>query len=66
MSEETRENRLVRAKCSLNKLKTKRLGYFLFSEEIKFDLDQNVNRLDDRWLCRDPTEVSCMPSSQQM
>ena len=30
---------------------------WFFSDEKNFDLDQKVNRRNDRWLCSDPKEV---------
>ena len=54
-----RENRVIRSKRLLNKLKHPEEPNMLwfFSNEKNFDLDQKVNRRNDRWLCSDPQEV---------
>ena len=59
MSEINQENRLMRAKRLLNKLKHPEEQEILwfFSDEKNFDQDQKVNRRNDRWLCADPSEV---------
>lgn len=59
MSETTKENRLIRSKRLLNKLKhpVEQGMLWFFSDEKNFDQDQKVNRRNDRWLCNDPSEV---------
>ena len=59
MSDLTKENRVLRGKRLLNKLKRPEEPGMLwfFSDEKNFDQDQKVNRKNDRWLCSDPTEV---------
>ena len=58
ISEKTKENRLIRAKRLLSKLKHQETGtLWFFSDEKNFDQDQKVNPRNDRWLCRDPSEV---------
>lgn len=59
MSAKTQEQRLLRAKRLLNKLKHPEEPGLLwfFSDEKNFDQDQKVNRRNDRWLCADPSGV---------
>lgn len=59
MSDKNRENRVIRSKRLLNKLKHPEEPNMLwfFSDEKNFDQDQKVNRRNDRWLCSNPTEV---------
>ena len=59
LSDVTKENRVIRGKRLLNKLKHPEEPDMLwfFSDEKNFDQDQKVNRTNDRWLCSDPTEV---------
>ena len=59
ISETTKENRLVRSKRLVSKLKhpAEQDILWFFSDEKNFDQDQKVNRRNDRWLCADPSEV---------
>lgn len=59
MSAQTREQRTIRGKRLLNKLKHPEAPNMLwfFSDEKNFDQDQKINRRNDRWLCSEPTEV---------
>ena len=59
MSEKVKENRLIRSKRLLNKIKNpaEKDVIWFFSDEKNFDQDQKVNRRNDRWLCSDPSEV---------
>ena len=53
-----KDNRLVRAKRLLNKLKHQKAAtLWSFFHEKNFDQDQKVNPRNDRWLCRDPSEL---------
>lgn len=59
MSSKTQENRLMRSKRLLNKLKNPHEHGMLwfFSDEKNFVQDQKTNRQNDRWLCASPSEV---------
>lgn len=59
MSQKTRENRVIRARRLLNKLKHPEEPGILwfFSDEKNFVQDQKVNRRNDRWLCQTAGEV---------
>ena len=59
MSEKARENRLIRSKRLLNKLKNwgEQDATSFFSNEKNLDEEQIVNRRNDRWLCADPSDV---------
>lgn len=59
LSKEMKENRLIKSKMLLNKLKhpAKQDLIWFFSDEKNFDQDQKVNRRNDRWMCKDPSEV---------
>ena len=59
MSAQTRNQRLIRGKRLLSKLKHPEVPNMLwfFSDEKNFDQDQKINRRNDRWLCSNPTEV---------
>lgn len=60
MSAETKDSRVIRAKRFLSKLKHKKPGILslFFSDEINFDKDQKVKQRNDKWLCRDPKDVT--------
>ena len=53
LSAKNRENRVIRSKRLLNKLTHPEEPNMLwfFSDEKNFDLNQKVNRRNDRWLC---------------
>ena len=59
MFETTKENRLVRSKRLLNKVKhpAEQDMLWFFSYKKNFHQDQKVNRRNDRWLCADPSKV---------
>lgn len=59
LSERIKENRLIRSKRLLNKVKhpAEEDVIWFFSDEKNFDQDQKANRRNDRWLCKDPSEV---------
>ena len=59
ISAKTQENRLMRSKRLLNKVKNPHEHGMLwfFSDEKNFDQDQKTNRRNDRWLCASPSEV---------
>jgi inhibitor of nuclear factor kappa-B kinase subunit alpha len=59
MSQAIQDNRLLRSRMLLNKLKHPESPgeLWFFSDEKNFDQDQKVNRRNDRWLCNDPSEV---------
>ena len=59
MSVQTREQRFVRAKRLLNKVKHPENPDMLwfYSDENNFDQDQKINRRNDSCLCGDPSDV---------
>ena len=59
VSAKTQENRHMRSKRLLNKVKNphEQGMFWFFSDEKNFDQDQKNNRRNDRWLCADPSEV---------
>ena len=59
MSAQTREQRFIRAKLLLNKLKHSQIPDMLWfnSEKKTFDQDKKINRRNDRYLCGNTTAV---------
>lgn len=59
VSAKSKEKRLIRSKCLLNKIKHPDHPNMLwfFSDEKLFTQDQKVNRRNDRWLCSSASEV---------
>ena len=59
MSAKTREQRFIRAKLLLTKVKHSEITNMLwfYSDEKHFDQDQKINRRNDRWICGDPSDV---------
>jgi hypothetical protein len=62
LSQATKERRLEKAKLMLNKLKNPAANNQLifFSDEKNFSQDQKVNKMNNRWLCADISEVVLM------
>ena len=59
MSAQTREQRFIRVKRLLNKLKHPEIQDMLwfYFDEKNFDQDQKINQRNDKWLCGDPSDV---------
>lgn len=58
LTEKMKDNRKGKAAALLNNLKHQTCGLLkFFSDEKNFDQDQKVNSRNDRWICKDPTEV---------
>ena len=55
MSEKTKENRIIRSKRLLKKLKNpeEEEVILFFSDDKNLDQDKKINRRNDRWLCND-------------
>ncbi|UYV63624.1 hypothetical protein LAZ67_2005052 [Cordylochernes scorpioides] len=58
LTENMKNNRKGKAAALLNNLKHDSFGMLrFFSDEKNFDLDQKVNPRNDRWICKDPSEI---------
>ena len=58
MSAQTREQHHIRAERLLNNIKHPEIPDMLwfYSDKNIVDHDQKINRRNDRWLCRDPSD----------
>ncbi|UYV79842.1 hypothetical protein LAZ67_18000896, partial [Cordylochernes scorpioides] len=58
LTENMKNNRKGKAAALLNNLKHDSFGMLrFFSDEKNFDVDQKVNPRNDRWICKDPSEI---------
>ncbi|UYV66605.1 hypothetical protein LAZ67_4002285 [Cordylochernes scorpioides] len=58
LTENMKNNRKGKAAALLNNLKHDSFGKLrFFSDEKNFDVDQKVNLRNDRWICKDPSEI---------
>ncbi|UYV82887.1 hypothetical protein LAZ67_22001238 [Cordylochernes scorpioides] len=58
LTENMKNNRKGKAAALLNNLKQDSFGMLrFFSDEKNFDVDQKVNPKNDRWICKDPSEI---------
>ncbi|UYV83395.1 hypothetical protein LAZ67_23000870 [Cordylochernes scorpioides] len=58
LTENMKNNRKGKAAALLNNLKHDSFGMLrFFSDENNFDVDQKVNPRNDRWICKDPSEI---------
>ncbi|UYV77188.1 hypothetical protein LAZ67_15000036 [Cordylochernes scorpioides] len=58
LTENMENNRKGKAAALLNNLKHDSFGMLrFFSDEKNFDVDQKVNPRNDRWICKDPSEI---------
>ncbi|UYV83285.1 hypothetical protein LAZ67_23000403 [Cordylochernes scorpioides] len=58
LTENMKNNRKGKAAALLNNLKHDAFGMLrFFSDEKNFDVDQKVNPRNDRWICKDPSEI---------
>ncbi|UYV69528.1 K02A2.6-like [Cordylochernes scorpioides] len=58
LTENMKNNRKGKAAALLNNLKHDSFGMLRFySDEKNFDVDQKVNPRNDRWICKDPSEI---------
>ncbi|UYV84752.1 hypothetical protein LAZ67_X003316 [Cordylochernes scorpioides] len=58
LTENIKNNRKGKAAALLNNLKHDSFGMLrFFSDEKNFDVDQKVNPRNDRWICKDPSEI---------
>ncbi|UYV73232.1 IKK1 [Cordylochernes scorpioides] len=58
LTENMKNNRKGKAAALLNNLKHDSFGMLrFFSDEKYFDVDQKVNPRNDRWICKDPSEI---------
>ncbi|UYV67039.1 hypothetical protein LAZ67_4003746 [Cordylochernes scorpioides] len=58
LTENMKHNRKGKAAALLNNLKHDSFGMLrFFSDEKNFDVDQKVNPRNDRWICKDPSEI---------
>ncbi|UYV71060.1 IKK1 [Cordylochernes scorpioides] len=58
LTENMKNNRKGKAAALLNNLKHDSFGMLrFFSDERNFDVDQKVNPRNDRWICKDPSEI---------
>ncbi|UYV65511.1 hypothetical protein LAZ67_3004553, partial [Cordylochernes scorpioides] len=59
LTENMKNNRKGKAAALLNNLKHDSFGMRrFFSDEKNFDVDQKVNPRNDRWICKDPSEIT--------
>ncbi|UYV80156.1 hypothetical protein LAZ67_18001842, partial [Cordylochernes scorpioides] len=58
LTENMKNNRKGKAAALLNNLKHDSFGMLrFFSDEKNFDVNQKVNPRNDRWICKDPSEI---------
>ncbi|UYV75622.1 hypothetical protein LAZ67_13000780 [Cordylochernes scorpioides] len=58
LTENMKNNRKGKAAALLNNLKHDSFGMLrFFSDEKNFDVDQKINPRNDRWICKDPSEI---------
>ncbi|UYV73977.1 hypothetical protein LAZ67_11001680 [Cordylochernes scorpioides] len=58
LTENMKNNRKGKAAALLNNLKHDSFGMLrFFSDEKNFEVDQKVNPRNDRWICKDPSEI---------
>ncbi|UYV71917.1 hypothetical protein LAZ67_9001141 [Cordylochernes scorpioides] len=58
LTENMKNNRKRKVAALLNNLKHDSFGMLrFFSDEKNFDVDQKVNPRNDRWICKDPSEI---------
>ncbi|UYV75516.1 hypothetical protein LAZ67_13000463 [Cordylochernes scorpioides] len=58
LTKNMKNNRKGKAAALLNNLKHDSFGMLrFFSDEKNFDVDQKVNPRNDRWICKDPSEI---------
>ncbi|UYV78735.1 hypothetical protein LAZ67_16002604 [Cordylochernes scorpioides] len=58
LTENMKNNRKGKAAALLNNLRHDSFGMLrFFSDEKNFDVDQKVNPRNDRWICKDPSEI---------
>ncbi|UYV75727.1 hypothetical protein LAZ67_13001155, partial [Cordylochernes scorpioides] len=58
LTENMKNNRKGKTAALLNNLKHDSFGMLrFFSDEKNFDVDQKVNPRNDRWICKDPSEI---------